>query len=81
LIGIIFLALGISLAVVWSASIVVVLKGIIPLLLFFLGAVFLLVGYSERKASREYAASTEDEGTQATGGSTPSEAAEAPKEN
>ena len=54
LIGIIFLALGFSLIVVWSGAVAMVLKGIIPLLLCFLGLVFLVVGYSERKAKREY---------------------------
>ena len=54
LLGIIFLAFGVSLAVVWSAAVVMVLKGLLPLLLLFLGGIFLLVGYSERKAKREY---------------------------
>ena len=51
--AIIFGAAGISLAVVWSAQVVLVLKGIVPLLLIFLGLVFFVVGYSERKAARE----------------------------
>jgi len=63
LISIIFLALGISLAVVWGGAVIMVLKGIVPLLLLFLGAIFLMVGYSERKAGREYQAAVEDEST------------------
>jgi TM2 domain-containing membrane protein YozV len=51
--AIIFLALGLSLTVVWGAQVALVLKGIVPLLLIFLGLVFFVVGYSERKAARE----------------------------
>jgi TM2 domain-containing membrane protein YozV len=51
--AIIFLAAGLSLAVVWGAQVALVLKGIVPLILIFLGLIFLVVGYSERKAARE----------------------------
>ena len=63
LLGIIFLALGVSLAVVWSAAVIMVIKGLLPLLLLFLGAIFLLVGYSERKAKREYQDAVQDQST------------------
>ena len=66
LLGIIFLALGVSLAVVWGAAIIMVLKGTLPLLLIFLGAIFLLVGYSERKAKREYQEAVAEESTPPT---------------
>jgi TM2 domain-containing membrane protein YozV len=51
--AIIFLAFGVSLAVIWAAQVALVLKGVIPLLLIFLGLIFFVVGYSERKAARE----------------------------
>lgn len=59
--GIILLALGLSLAVVWSAQVLAVLQGALPLFLLFLGLVFLVVGYSERKAARECRDATESE--------------------
>lgn len=61
LFGIIFLALGLSLAVAWHTALVQVLQGLVPLFLLFIGAIFLLVGYSERKARREYDAAIHDE--------------------
>ena len=61
LIGIICLALGLSLAVAWNAAFVEVLQGLVPLFLLFLGTIFLLVGYSERKARREYDAAIHDD--------------------
>ena len=54
LIGIILLALGVSLAVVWQAPFLTVLMGLIPLTLIFWGVVVLLIGYAEIKARREY---------------------------
>jgi len=54
LVGVILLALGLSLAVVWQASVVDVLMGVIPLSLIFWGGLALLIGYSEVKARREY---------------------------
>ena len=54
LVGIILLALGISLCVAWSGAVLLVLKGVVPLTLLFFGALFLLVGYSERKGAREF---------------------------
>jgi hypothetical protein len=54
LIAIILLALGSSLAVVWHTAFLQVLQGLAPLLLLFVGLIFLVVGYSERKARREY---------------------------
>ncbi len=59
--GIILLALGLSLAVMWSAQVLAALQGIVPLFLLFLGLVFLVVGYSERKAARECDTATESE--------------------
>ena len=40
-----------------------VLKGLLPLALLFLGGIFLLVGYSERKAKREYQDAVSDQST------------------
>jgi hypothetical protein len=54
LIGIILLALGISLAVVWQPAVLTVLMGIIPLTLIVWGGIIVLIGYSEVKARREY---------------------------
>jgi hypothetical protein len=54
LIGIVFLALGISLAVAWWPAFLLALQGIVVLSLFFWGAILLLVGYSEQKAAREF---------------------------
>jgi hypothetical protein len=54
LIGIILLALGLSLAVVWQTPVLAVLMGIIPLTLIFWGGLIVLIGYSEVKARREY---------------------------
>jgi hypothetical protein len=61
LIAIILLALGSSLAVVWHAAFLQVLQGLAPLLLLFIGLIFLVVGYSERKARREYDAAIHDD--------------------
>jgi hypothetical protein len=61
LLGIIFFALGLSLAAVWHLAFVQVLQGLAPLFLLFIGAIFLLIGYSERKARREYDAAIHDE--------------------
>lgn len=61
LVAIILLALGLSLAVAWNAAVVLVLQGLAPLLLVFFGAIFLLVGYSERKAAREYQEAVHDD--------------------
>lgn len=60
LVGIILLALGLSLTVVWSAQVLQAIQGLLPLGLFFLGFVVLLVGYSERKAAREYDEAIQD---------------------
>ena len=54
LIGIILLALGLSLTFVWQAQVVQYLQGLLPTLLLFFGLIVLLVGYSERKAAREF---------------------------
>jgi hypothetical protein len=54
LLGIIMLALGLSLALAWQAQVAAFPQGLLPTLLFFCGLVVLLVGYSERKAAREY---------------------------
>ena len=54
LIGIILLALGVSLAVVWRTPFLDVLMGLIPLTLIFWGVVVVLIGYAEIKARREY---------------------------
>ena len=61
LIGLILLALGISLAVVWWGAFVTALKGVLVLSLLFWGAIVTLIGYSEMKARREYAAAISDD--------------------
>jgi hypothetical protein len=61
LIGIILLALGLSLAVVWNAQVLQALQGLLPLGLLFFGVIVLLVGYSERKAAREYKEAISDD--------------------
>jgi hypothetical protein len=66
LIGIIFLALGLSLAVAWHVAFVQVLQGLTPLFLLFMGSIFLMVGYSERKARREYDAAIHDDEAEST---------------
>lgn len=60
LIGIILLALGVSLAVVWQTSVLGVLMGIIPLTLIFWGGLVVLIGYAEMKARREYRDAVDD---------------------
>ena len=53
--GIILLALGVSLCVVWwSPAFVAALQVLIALSLLLWGAIFSLVGYSAMKARREY---------------------------
>ena len=54
LIGIIFIALGLSLGVVWHEAVEAAIKRLAPLALLFFGLIFLLVGYSERKAARAF---------------------------
>lgn len=54
LIGIILLALGISLAVAWSHAFLIALQGLVAIGCLLVGIIFLLVGYSEMKARREY---------------------------
>jgi fatty acid desaturase len=61
LLATVLLALGLSLAVVWHAAFLQVLQGLAPLLLLFVGVIFLVVGYSERKARREYDAAMHDD--------------------
>jgi uncharacterized SAM-binding protein YcdF (DUF218 family) len=61
LLAIILLALGLSLAVVWNTAFLIALQGLIPLTLIFFGFIFLVVGYSERKARREYDVAIHDE--------------------
>jgi hypothetical protein len=60
LIGIILLALGLSLAVVWQVQVLQAIQGILPLALLFFGAIIVLVGYSERKAAREFDSAIHD---------------------
>jgi len=56
LIGIVLLALGISLAVaVWSPAFVAALQVFAAITLLFVGLIFFLVGYSTRKAERSCA--------------------------
>ena len=57
------MALGISLAVAWLEAFLIALKGIVVLSLLAWGAIFVLVGYSEMKARREFetAAQNDDE--------------------
>ena len=55
IIGLIALALGISLTVAWwSAAFVAALQVLFVVSLLFWGLVLVLVGYSEMKAAREY---------------------------
>ncbi|MBV9470520.1 MAG: hypothetical protein JO316_11945 [Abitibacteriaceae bacterium] len=54
LIGLVLLAVGISLAVNQWAAFVVTLQALITVGLLFWGGVAVLVGYSEMKARREY---------------------------
>jgi len=65
LIGIILLALGLSLAVVWKTSVMDVLMGVIPLSLIVWDALALLIGYSEVKARREYRKAVSEENPEA----------------
>ena len=52
--GIILLAFGLSLAVVWFDAFIIALKGLFVLLLLVGGGVQILIGYAARKAAREY---------------------------
>jgi hypothetical protein len=53
--GLILLALGISLLVVWwSPAFIAALQVLVVLTLLFWGMISVLVGYSEKKAAREY---------------------------
>ena len=61
LVGIILLALGLSLAVVWSGQVLQAVQGLLPLTLLFFGMIIVLVGYSERKAAREYTKAISDD--------------------
>jgi hypothetical protein len=63
IVGFIFLALGLSLAVAWWPDVLLVLRGTLPLGLCFAGAIALLVGLSERKARREYKVATQNDPT------------------
>ena len=54
LIGLILMALGISLAVGQWAMFLVVLRAVVALGCLFWGVVSVLIGYSEMKARREY---------------------------
>lgn len=64
--GIVFLALGLSLAVAAWPEFVAVLRGLTALGCLGLGAILFLVGFSERKARREYreAVTNDPEATQ-----------------
>lgn len=53
------MALGISLLVAWFEAFFIALKGILVLSLLFCGAIFVLVGYSEMKARREFEIATQ----------------------
>lgn len=61
LLGLIFIALGVVLALIWTTAFVMALKGVLILSLFFWGLIALLVGLSQRKARRSYAAALRDE--------------------
>ena len=53
--GLVLLACGISLAVVWFDAFLFALKGLLVIFLLLGGAFQILVGYAARKAAREYA--------------------------
>ena len=61
-IGLILIALGISLAVEWSQQFLMALQGLTALSFLVLGLVAVLVGYSEMKARREYNAAVLEPG-------------------
>jgi len=56
--GLILLALAICLAVFWSEAVLMVLQGALVIALFLAGFVTTMVGYSRKKAEREYARAT-----------------------
>jgi hypothetical protein len=66
LLGFIFLALGISLLVAWFEAFLIALKGILVLSLLVWGAIFVLVGYSEMKARREFESAAQNDGEAAS---------------
>lgn len=57
LLGVIILALAVSLAVLWWSQVVLVIQGLIVIVLFKAGVILMLIGYSRKKAEREYSAS------------------------
>lgn len=65
LIGIVLLALGVSLAVaVWSPAFVAALQVFVVVALLFCGLIFSLVGYSAFKAARSWEEALEETETQ-----------------
>ena len=56
--GLILLALAICLAVLWSASVLMVLQGALVSALFLTGVFATMVGYSRKKAEGEYTRAT-----------------------
>jgi hypothetical protein len=61
LIGFILLALALSLGVAWASEVLLVLRGLLPLGLFFAAAIALVVGLSERRARRLYRDATQND--------------------
>ena len=55
-IGILLFLLGCAALYAWNVEAVLFLKGALPFILLLWGAIAMLVGYSERKARREYQA-------------------------
>ena len=61
LLGLIFLILGVALAVYWATEFVVALKGALILSLLLWGLVIFLMGLSKRKARRDFDKALRDE--------------------
>jgi len=74
LIGIILFFSGLCLMVMWWPSILIALQGILVVTLLLWGVIVTLIGYSEKKAQREYQAAVTGD-AQATDAATDAESA------
>jgi hypothetical protein len=70
LIGFILLALALSLGVTWASEVLLVLRGLLPLGLFFAATIALVVGLSERRARRLYQDATQNDAAAGQGEAT-----------